>query len=109
MVRVGAVLVNSEKGKTIEITDPFARRLVGKYLENRNDDIAKLTNALGCDDFETIRITGHNLFGSGAAYGFDDISVMGAGIESAATNRDVPQIERLIGDLQNLLRKVTVR
>ena len=103
------MLVNSEKGKTIEIADPFARRLVGKYLENRNDDIARLTNALGCEDFETIRITGHNLFGSGAAYGFDDISTMGAGIESAATNRDAPAIERLIGDLQELLRKVTVR
>jgi HPt (histidine-containing phosphotransfer) domain-containing protein len=109
MVRAGAVLVNSEKGKTIEITDPFARRLVGKYLENRNEDIARLTNALGSADFETIRITGHNLFGSGAAYGFDDISTMGAGIESAATERDVPQIERLIGDLRELLAKITVR
>ncbi len=101
--------MNSDKGKTIEIADPFARRLVGKYLENRNDDIAKLTNALGREDFETIRITGHNLLGSGAAYGFDDISTMGADIESAATNRDGPTIERLIGDLQALLRKVTVR
>ena len=109
MVRAGSVSVKSEKGKTIEIADPFARRLVGKYLENRNDDIAKLTNALGSADFETIRITGHNLLGSGAAYGFDDISTMGAGIETAATNCDVPQIERLIGDLQELLRKITVR
>lgn len=109
MVRAGAVLVNSEKGKTIEITDPFARRLVGKYLENRNEDIARLTNALGSSDFETIRITGHNLFGSGAAYGFDEISTIGASIESAATDRDVPQIERLIGDLRELLAKITVR
>lgn len=101
--------MNDDKGKTLEIADPFARRLVGKYLENRNDDIARLTTALCCADFETIRITGHNLFGSGAAYGFEDISTMGAGIESAATNRDVPEIERLIGDLQELLRKVTVR
>jgi HPt (histidine-containing phosphotransfer) domain-containing protein len=101
--------VNSKKGKTIEIADPFARRLVGQYLENRNDDIARLTKALGSADFETIRITGHNLFGSGAAYGFDDISAIGASIESAATDSDVPLVERLIGDLRELLAKITVR
>ena len=99
----------SEEGKTIEINDPFARKLVGDYLENRRADVARLTQALRDSDFESIRVTGHNLYGSGAAYGFEAISEMGAGIESAAEARDVPGIERRIADLEGLLRQVKVR
>ncbi|MGI9236656.1 MAG: Hpt domain-containing protein [Woeseiaceae bacterium] len=96
------------KGKPIEITDPFARRLIGKYLDNRRDDIDKLTNALAASDFETIRVTGHNLYGSGAAYGLDDISWIGASIENAADQQDVPKIELSIGELKAFLQKLKV-
>lgn len=96
------------KGKPIEIADPFARRLIGKYLDNRRDDIDKLTNALAASDFETIRVTGHNLYGSGAAYGLDDISWIGASIESAADVEDVPKIEMSIGELKAFLQKLKV-
>lgn len=101
--------MNSGNGKTLDIADPFARKLVGDYLENRRADIAKLTQALLESDFETIRITGHNLMGSGAAYGFAAISEMGAGIESAAEARDTTGIQRCIADLRELLRQVKVR
>ena len=101
--------MSSEEGKTIEINDPFARKLVGDYLENRRVDVTKLTQALHDSDFETIRVTGHNLFGSGAAYGFEAISEMGADIERAAESRDVPGIERRIADLRALLGRVKVR
>lgn len=97
-----------QSGKPIEIADPFARRLVGKYLSHRKDDIGKLKSALEASDFETIRITGHNLYGSGAAYGLDDISWLGASIEQAAEKEDGPQIERLIGELTDFLRKLRV-
>ena len=109
VVRAEAKSVSIENGKTIEINDPFARKLVGDYLENRRSDIAKLTQALVDSDFETIRVTGHNLFGSGAAYGFEAISEMGAGIESAAEARDIPGIEQRIADLRDLLGQVKLR
>ncbi len=95
-------------GKPIEIADPFARRLIGKYLDNRKDDIARLTRALADADFDTIKITGHNLYGSGATYGLDDISNFGASIESAAIARDSGQIERLIGEMTVYLRTLRV-
>ena len=100
--------VSSKKGKPIEIADPFARRLIGKYLENRKDDIGKLTAALADSDFETIRITGHNLYGSGAAYGLEDISFIGASIEHAAHLRDVPKINKSIGELEAFLKNLKV-
>ena len=96
------------QGKPIEIKDPFARRLIGKYLDNRRDDIGKLTKALSDSDFETIRVTGHNLYGSGAAYGLDDISWIGASIEKAADSEDIAEIKRSIGELESFLRALKV-
>lgn len=96
------------QGKAIEIADPFARRLIGKYLNNRKDDIGKLTRALSDSDFDTIRVTGHNLYGSGAAYGLDHISWIGASIEKAAASEDVLEIKRSIGELETFLQRLKV-
>ena len=100
--------VSSKKGKPVEIADPFARRLIGRYLEKRKDDIGKLTRALAASDFETIRVTGHNLYGSGAAYGLDDISWIGASIERAADSQDAPKIEASISELELFLKRLRV-
>ena len=77
--------MTGKEKKPIEIADPFARQLVGQYLKNRKGDVDKLSVALSRADFETIRTTGHNLYGSGAAYGIDDISFIGASIENAVS------------------------
>ena len=95
-------------GKLVEINDPFARRLIGKYLENRRDDLDKLRHALANADFETVRTTGHNLYGSGAAYGLDEISLLGAKIEMAAIDENGAEIERLIDDMTGFLHKLKV-
>jgi len=100
--------VTDKKGKPIEITDPFARRLIDKYLSHRKDDIDKLKRALADSDFETIRITGHNLYGSGSAYGLDDISWLGASIENAADAQDEEQLERLFDEMTDFLKKLRV-
>lgn len=95
-------------GKLIEVSDPFARRLIGKYLANRKQDVGKLTLALSKGDFESIKITGHNLYGSGATYGLDDISLLGASIERAALNEDPARIEALIDEMREFLHKMKV-
>lgn len=100
--------MSSDKDKRGAAVDPFARRLVGKYLENRRQDIDKLSRAVAAADFETLRITGHNLYGSGSAYGFDEISTIGAGIERAATSGDAARIRDLIAELKGVLHKLGI-
>lgn len=97
-----------KKVMPIEIADPFARKLVGRYLENREGDIGKLQDALHRDDFETIRVTGHNLYGSGSAYGLDEISRIGANLEKAADRRDKVGVSRLIDEITSYLRTLEV-
>ncbi len=100
--------VTGGPGKPIEITDPFARRLIGKYLDNRKDDIGKLTQALADSNFDAIRVTGHNLYGSGAAYGLDHISWIGASIEKAADAKDISGVEQAIDELKLFLQRLRV-
>lgn len=93
----------------IDIADPFARQLMARYLERRSSDVEKLTAALDAEDFETIRTTGHNLFGSGATYGLEQISDLGKRIEAAAEARDAADIGELIAELQRFLGALNLR
>lgn len=95
--------MSDRKDRPIEVADPLARKLMGQYLEHRRQDVENLGTALEAADFEKIRTTGHNLFGSGAAYGLHDISTIGASIENAAAEADAERIGSLIGELREFL------
>ena len=102
-------IMGSDSAKPIDISDPFARQLMARYLERREADIGGLRAALEDSDFDAIRVTGHNLFGSGAAYGLEQISHFGEAIESAAEARDRDRIAVLIADLEHFIAGLTLR
>ena len=58
--------------------------LVPGYLEGRRADIDAIGSALERFDYDYIRVLGHNMKGSGAGYGFDRITEIGASLEHAA-------------------------
>ena len=97
-----------ETDSPIDVADPFARRLMVQYLGRREDDIVRLRVALGEGRFEDIKIAGHNMSGTGSAYGLDRVSAIGKGIENAATGEDGPEIERLLGDLEKFVHRVRI-
>ena len=92
----------------IEIEDPFARQLLTRYIERRKADFSRLRAALEAEDFDTIRRTGHNLFGSGDAYGLSRITVLGGELEQAATLRERERTGRLIDELEQYVRSIAV-
>ena len=92
----------------IEIADPFARRLLSQYLERRRADLAQLRAELADANYTSIELTGHNLSGSGAAYGLDPVSRLGADLESAARSADPDQIRRIIDQLEDFIAGVVV-
>jgi signal transduction histidine kinase/AmiR/NasT family two-component response regulator len=67
---------------------PDIQALVPQYLEGRVRDLQNLSEALSERDYESIRIIGHNLKGTGSAYGFPEFTAAGALIESAAKSRN---------------------
>jgi CheY-like chemotaxis protein len=64
--------------------------LVPGFLEGRRRDIDTIAAALERSDFDNVRILGHNMKGSGAGYGFNRITEIGASLEQAA-GRQAPE------------------
>ena len=100
--------MNQKPASPIEVADPFARRLLAQYLKRRKSDLTRLRAALNRQDFASIQLTGHNLFGSGAAYGLEDISTLGARLELVAKAQQAELISALIDELERFVTTVTI-
>ena len=82
--------------------------LIPEVLENRHADTRALAAALASGDFESIRLTGHNLKGNGGAYGFDRLTELGAQFERAARSRDTDTIRQALDDYIDYLARVEI-
>ncbi len=75
-------------GKILVNIDPDLEELIPGFLENRSKDLTKLQDAMGKADYQVIQSIGHSLKGVGGGYGFDEMSKIGADIESSAKTQD---------------------
>lgn len=73
------------------------------YLNRRRDELTALERALETRDFETLRQTGHNLKGTGAAYGFGEFSQLGRALEAAAHAADAAAVDCTLGRVEMYL------
>ena len=89
--------------------DSDLQDIIPGYLENRKKDIMDIRTAIISGDFEDIRITGHGMKGSGGGYGFDEISTIGAKIETAAKEKNVDSIEKELLRLDNYMHDLQVQ
>ncbi len=86
--------------------DPVLRDLVPVYLSNRREDIDVIKAALDRGDFGTISRIGHNMRGSGSSFGFDGMSEIGTGLESAAKAGKRVESARLVRVLEDYLSRI---
>lgn len=84
------------------------RELAPRFLAHRRGDVDRLREAIDRTDFETIRSIGHAMKGSGAAYGFDDITSIGDEIERLAKAEDAPALVAAVKCLTEYLDSVEV-
>ncbi len=84
---------------------PSVRALVPRYLENRVKDLSRLADALANHDFDTIGTIGHNMKGSGAGYGLQELTSIGKGLEAAAKEKAHEAITAHISVLSNYLSR----
>jgi HPt (histidine-containing phosphotransfer) domain-containing protein len=89
--------------KIIVHIDPEIADLIPVFFENRHKDIKTIGEALTQGDFETIKIIGHNMKGSGGSYGFDAISDIGKSLEQTAITQDTVGIKKYLQDLSAYL------
>src|SRR5574340_879266 len=94
--------------RALVTVDAELKELIPRYLENRAGDVNAILDALGKSDFETIRILGHGMKGSGGGYGFDRITDIGRTVETAAKEGDAGEIRRQVEELRLYLEQVEI-
>ncbi len=81
---------------------------VPAYLKNCRQNVIEMRRALDRVDFELIALLGHNMRGSGGAYGFQTITDIGAALEQAAGNTDRAASDRWVSELSTYLDSVAL-
>jgi HPt (histidine-containing phosphotransfer) domain-containing protein len=82
------------------------RALAQGFLERRQHDLHLLREALSECRFDAIGHIGHMLKGSGGSYGFDQITIIGAQLETAARDADHAAVAAAIDALACCLAHV---
>jgi HPt (histidine-containing phosphotransfer) domain-containing protein len=95
-------------GKIVVRVDGDLEELIPEFLAVRRQNIRSMLEALARDDYETIRVLGHRMNGSGGGYGFDAITHIGRSLEQTARNRDPEKIRTLVDELAAYLESVEI-
>jgi HPt (histidine-containing phosphotransfer) domain-containing protein len=95
--------------KLIVTVDPQIAALVPRFLANRVAEVDKIRAALAGADFERIRVAAHGMKGAGGAYGFPEITRLGAAMEESARQRDAAAITALVASLEKYLGRIEVK
>jgi CheY-like chemotaxis protein len=77
-----------ERVEREEPLEPAIAALVPRYLDARRDEARRLAALLLQADFAKIRHIAHNLKGTGAAYGFPALTILGAAMQDSAETSD---------------------
>ncbi len=78
------------------------------YLQNCRENVVAMLDALDRGDFETVTILGHQMRGSGGAFGFQAITDIGAALQHASENADIDASRKSVGDMSSYLDRVEV-
>jgi CheY-like chemotaxis protein/HPt (histidine-containing phosphotransfer) domain-containing protein len=100
-------VTNTSTGSVVRAAvDSDIADLVPTFLANRRADVSRL-ETVGTDlEWEDARRMGHGMKGAGGAYGFPEISALGARIEAAAGERDASQLAKWVASLAGFLDSV---
>lgn len=80
--------------------DPLIADLVPGYMEARRKELDELRDCIRRCDLEKLRTIGHRLKGSGAGYGFPELTRLGARIEDAAADQDLGAVVEAVRELR---------
>jgi signal transduction histidine kinase/DNA-binding response OmpR family regulator len=80
--------------------------LVPGYLARQRRDVSGMIALLAASDYGRLGVLGHNMKGSGASYGFAELTRFGEGLETAAMQADHDALALQIPQLDAYLSRV---
>jgi HPt (histidine-containing phosphotransfer) domain-containing protein len=99
----------NEHRDLVVFVDSDLRALAPQFLSSKRAHIAHTIEELERGDYETAARVGHQLKGEGSAFGFEEVTAMGAKLELAATSTDQCAALRWARALAECLDHVEVR
>lgn len=92
--------------ETFRMIPPDLLPLIPGFVERKERDLEQLVILSAHAEFEAIRNIGHRLKGSGAGYGFQALSEIGASLEAAGRAQERKKIQELIEELRVEVGKI---
>ena len=74
------------------------------YINHTSKELVSIMEDLENKSFDTLRTFGHNIKGSGGMYGFNEVTELGAVIETAAKDEDLALIKSNLSSLDLFLK-----
>jgi two-component system sensor histidine kinase/response regulator len=106
-IRQQTLLAAIRKFTAHEIHVPAGLRdIMPGYIERQRTVVRTILDAVDQSDFAGLRTIGHRMKGSGAGYGLDRITEIGAALEEAAAQTNPARIRELSGELESFLSQV---
>jgi HPt (histidine-containing phosphotransfer) domain-containing protein len=84
------------------------QEMVSQYLLKCRNNLPALKAALAGYEYEFARSFGHQMKGTGGAYGFKQLTEVGALIERAATDQNIDELGNQVAALEEYLGRVEV-
>lgn len=100
--------MSSDEQIRTDSDDADVLALLPRYLTRRSEDMVALRDALERQDFDTIAQLGHQMRGSGKAYGLGMISDLGFGLEQSALVKDAPRVADQVEELGRVLKRIVI-
>ena len=96
------------ESRVVVYVDADIEDIIPAFLENRHSDVRAVVEASERGDYETVRVLGHRMKGSGGGYGFDAITDIGRSLEQAANKRNSLEVRHLAQKLASYLACVEI-
>ncbi len=94
------------KGPSLVLLNPKLAARIPAFLKNRRQDVIMMLDSLARGEFETVQRLGHSMKGSGASFGFQDITDIGAALEQEAGSADADASRKWVSELSMCLDRV---
>lgn len=83
--------------------------LVPEFLEDLNEEMEIMSNALEEGDYDTLRRLAHGYKGAAANYGMGDLSALYKAIEMAAREQSIDEVHAKFAHAEEYLAKLEVK
>lgn len=80
--------------------------LIGKYIDNRQNEVGMLRELLAHGKYELIANKAHNIKGNAASFGFPELGVVAQQMEAAALDMHKDQVQQGISSIEKWLQDV---